>query len=213
MVVQWLCIVSLSANAVLAVILFTPLTEALHSFLDRTDPPEKAQAIVVLSSAFPWKSSAGIPGLSTLMRLEKGVRLYRAGYADKIIVLGGIEIPSANKTIAQAMAERLLLYGIPQNDIIVHDDIRGTWEYYDNLVLLLKKYQKIFDFEHVLFVTSIEQSYRIKRCLQKFLRKPIVVASDPYELYPDWGRRFHLFRRVANEMLVAIPLFHLHKRF
>lgn len=206
-------LISLIVNIGLCIILFTPVTEIMHKIIMVSDTPRKSDVIVILSSAFPFNTERGLPGLSTLVRLERGLELYRSGYADKIIALGGIQIKRAKKTTGQLMKERLLLYGVPEEDIILHDDIRGTSEYYDNLMLMLEKYKNKVDFNRALFVTSAEHSYRIKKCLLKKLKDPIVVTSEPYELAPDWGRRFHLFRRVVNEILFAIPEFYFKGRF
>lgn len=209
----FIILLSMLMNLGLLIICFTPVSEWMHGILRVGDPPHKGQVIVVLASTFPFDTQNGVPGMSTLMRLEKGLRLYRDGYADKIVVVGGIWMERARKSVAQAMEERLLLYGVPADDIIVHDDLKGTWAYYDNLLLLFEKYKELFDFNQALFVTSSEQSYRIRRVLQTKLEHPIVVISEPYEFSSDWGRRFHLFRRVANEMLVAIPAFYFSGRF
>jgi uncharacterized SAM-binding protein YcdF (DUF218 family) len=189
-------------------ILFTPATRMMHQILATGDQPRKSEAIVVLCSVFPYATDDGLPCLSTLVRLEKGLQLYRKGYADKIIVFGGIIIPKAQKTIAQAMKERLLLYGVPESDILVHDDIPGAWGYYDNLMLLFEKYKDRFDFLKVMFVTSAENSFRIRKSLEKIINHPIIVLSEQYEYEADWGQRFQLFRRAANEILVGIPLFY-----
>lgn len=212
--VKMLIVLSVAANIGLALILFTPLAALMHRMLASGDEPiPNAQAIVVLSSVFPFPTPNGLPGLSTLVRLEKGLTLYRQGYAPKIIVLGGIWVEQSRKTIAQMMAERLATADVPPADVIVHDEILGGWEYYENLMHLISKYKNEFDFTRVIFVTSSEQSFRIRKCLEKKIEKPIIVLSEPYEQTADWGRRFHLFRRAANEMLVAIPLFYLTGRF
>ncbi len=211
-IIRFIITISFLINFALFIILFTPLNEWLYSFIKVSEIPQKGDVIVVLSCPFYYDTEKGVPDMSTLMRLEKGLELYKEGYADKIIVLGGIVMKRSNKTIAQAMKERLLLYNVPREDIIVHDDIKGTWEYYDNLLLLLEKYKDQFDFTKALFVTSSEQAYRIKKCLNKKLHNPIVITSEPYEFAPDWGQRFHLFRRVVNEIFFAIPSFYFSNR-
>lgn len=203
---------SFTANLVLFIILFTPVTRWMHQVLASGDEPRSSQAVVVLSSVFPFQTEQGMPGLSTIVRLDKGLELYRQGLSDTIIVFGGTRIKSADKSMGQAMKERLLLAGVPEEDVIVHDDISGGWQYYDNLMLLFEKYKDRFDFSQVMFVTSAEQSYRIRKCLEKKLDTPVIVLSEPYEEVADWGRRFHLFRRAANEMFVAIPLFYFSGR-
>ncbi|MBF0118034.1 MAG: YdcF family protein [Desulfobacterales bacterium] len=205
--------ISLLSNIALLIILFTPLTESLYKLVWVCDQPQKADVIVILSSCFPFPTQKGVLDFSTYMRLEKGLELYRLGYASKIIAFGGVWIHRAEKTTGQVMKEKLILYDVPKEDIFVQDDIIGISKYYDNLILLLNKYKNQFDFNKAIFVTSLEQSYRIKKCLKKVLSNPIVVTSEPFELSLDWGKRFQLFRRVMNEICFGIPEFYLKGRF
>jgi len=209
-------ILSIILNAGLFTILFTPLNEEIHSFLISKTPhtiPSKSDVIVVMSSNFPFGTENGLPCLSTLVRLEKGLRLYREGHADKIICFGGIMMERSKKTIAQAMKERLLLYGIPEDDIIVQDDVLGRVNYYENILSMLYKHRDQFDFNNALFVVSADQSYRLYHALISEIENPKIVLSESYEVVPDWGRRFHIFRRIANEIIFGIPYFYMTDRF
>ncbi len=205
---------SLSINIGLFSILFTPLNEWAHKLvLVNKEPPENADVIIICSSNFPFDTETGLPDLSTLVRMEKGLRLYRDGYADKIIAFGGIWMPNSNMTTGQAIKERLLLYGVPEEDIIVQDQVRGKLNYYENLLDMMEKYKIMFDFDRAIFVTSSDQSYRLNKCLESEIKNPIVVTGEHYEFTKDWGRRFHIFRRVANEIIFGIPYFYLTDRF
>ena len=207
---------SLLLNLGLFAILFTPINEWTHSWMISKIPqttPTKSDVIVVMSSNFPFETENGLPCLSTLVRLEKGLRLYRAGNADKIICFGGIMMERSKKTIAEAMKERLLLYGVPEEDIIVHDDVMGRIYYYENILSMLLKYNDRFDFNNALFVVSSDQSYRLHHALLSEIHNPKIILSEPYEIAPDWGRRFHIFRRIANEIFVGLPYFYLTDRF
>jgi uncharacterized SAM-binding protein YcdF (DUF218 family) len=204
---------SLLINIGFFIIFFTPISEWTHRLVMTGDEPQNSSVIVILSSVFPFRTEQGMLGLSTLTRLEKGFQLYRAGYAKDIIVLGGIEANKAGKTTGQIMKEHLTNYGVPEAAISVQDHFRGPQVYYDNIVQMIEDYGDRFDFERAMFVTSADNSYRMRKLLQKLLKSPRVVLSEQYELSPDWGRRFHQFRRVANEILVAIPEFYFRGRF
>jgi len=204
---------SLVFNLGLCIILFTPLTELLHRLILVDKTPIKSDVIVICSSNFPFSTEQGLPGLSTLVRLEKGLRLYRAGYAPKIIAFGGIWMERAKKTTGQAIKERLLLYGVPEEDVIVQDEVRGKLYYYENLLAMMEKYKDRFDFNRAMFVTSADQSFRLYKCLLSEIKDPVVVTGEHYEFTKDWGRRFHIFRRIANEILFGIPYFYFTGRF
>jgi uncharacterized SAM-binding protein YcdF (DUF218 family) len=205
---------SLSINIGLYSILFTPLNEWAHNLvLVNKETPEKADVIIICSSNFPFDTATGLPDLSTLVRMEKGLRLYREGCADKIIAFGGIWMPNSKMTTGQAIKERLLLYGVPKEDIIVQDQVRGKLNYYENLLDMMEKHKVNFDFDRAIFVTSADQSYRLNKCLESEIKNPIVITGEPYEFTKDWGRRFHIFRRVANEIVFGIPYFYLTDRF
>jgi len=110
------------------------------------------------------------------------------------------------------MYERLLLAQVPKQDIIIIDDIPGSWGYYNNVIKLLEEYSHQFNFNNCLFITSSEQSTRVRKILEKHLSTVKIVLSENYEYVADWGKRVQLFRRVANEMFIAIPLFYLSGR-
>ena len=204
---------SLALNLLVFLILFSPLNEILHEKMLVETPLVKGDVIVVCSSNFPFNTENGLLDLSTLVRLEKGLRLYRQGYADKIIAFGGIWMQRANKTTAMAIKERLLLAGVPEQDIIVQDQIKGKLYYYENLLDMMERYKGRFDFNKAIFVTSMDQSYRLYHCLLSEIKEPVVVTGEKYELAVDWGRRLHSFRRIANEILFGIPYFEHTGRF
>ena len=200
---------------ILLTIFFSPLNEWTYKALmvNTPIPFTKGEVIVICSSNFPFDTPNGLPDLSTLVRMDKGIRLYREGYADKIIAFGGIEIPGTGKTTGQAMKERLILYGVPEADIIVQDEVKGRIPYYENILNMMYRYKNDIDFNKAIFVSSNDQSLRLYLCLRSEIREPVVVTGEPYELHADWGRRLHLFRRIANEILVAIPRFYITGRF
>ena len=204
---------SIVINIGLFTILFTPLNEWTHQLLLINFEPRESDVIVICSSNFPFNTEVGLPDLSTLVRMEKGLRLYRSGYADKIIVFGGIWMEKAKKTMAEAMKERLLLYGIPEEDIIVQDEIMGKLQYYENLLAMMETHKDRFDFNRAMFVTSADQSFRLYHALLSEIKEPIIITGEPYEFTGDWGKRFHIFRRIANEILFGIPYFYISDRF
>lgn len=201
-------ILSLFLNSCLFIILFTPITELLYKPLIVDEKPQKSEVIVILSSTDAFDTTNGFPDFSTLARLQKGLQLYRDGYADKIICTGGSKLKSTQKSYAQIMKDTLLLYGIPENDIHIQDDIEGNWNYYKNLLEMVKTFKGKYDFDNSIIVTSSQNTYRIKKLFLKQNIKAIVVSAEKYALRPsNWHERFGLFRDVANEYW-AVSLFY-----
>lgn len=85
--------------------------------------PQKSDAIIILGCYV----SDGEPSLALEYRLEEGLRLYRAGYADNIIVTGG---QGANETEAESkvMKDWLVSNGVNPQNVIAEDKSLNTYE-------------------------------------------------------------------------------------
>ena len=202
-------ILSLLLNVSLFVILFTPLVELLFRPLIIDEQPQKSDVIVILSWVDAYDTKEGFPDFSTLARLHKGLELYRQGYADKIICIGANKLKTSGKSLAQLMKETLILYGIPGDKIYVQDAIAGDWNYYDNLMQIVERFNGQFDFNRAIVVTSPRNTYRIKKSFLNEGIDPLMVASAKYALHPsNWHIRFELWRDVCNEYW-AVCLFYM----
>jgi len=192
---KWLVLfVSLALNLGLAVILFSPLSESLQKPLIVSETPRPSQVIVVLSGGL---YEPGVPGCQTCIRLLKGLELYREDLAGIIICSGGTRLESNNKSVAQIMKETLVLYGVPADDVLAHDETINT---YNDITDLLKKLSSRFDFNQAMFVTSAYHTYRVKKILEKKRLTSAVVSAAPWELHPRiWTERLNIFRQVARE--------------
>lgn len=187
---------SLTLNLFIAVIILTPMTEQLYKPLIVDEPVQKSEAIIVLSGC---SYRTGLPAFMTLTRLRRCIELYRDQWADKIICLGGTRLKEIDKSIAEIMKETLILNGIPEEDILVQDETMNT---YNDISRLLVKFNKEFDFNKAIFVTSSFHTYRVKKILEKKGIDAIVVSAEPYELYPHFKTsRLAFFRVVAREYL------------
>lgn len=189
-------VISLSINLCLCIILFTPLTEQLYKPLIINEEPEKSEVIVILSAGI---YDDGLPGFATLVRLRKGLELYRNNQADKIICTGGIRPEGIDISIAEAMKKTLILYGIPDGNILTQDETVNT---YHDITYLLKKFESKFNFNNSIFVTSSYHTYRTKKILEKRQVDAIVVSANPYELEPISNlQRLSLFKLVIREYM------------
>lgn len=196
---------SLVANAILVLILVTPLSELLYRPLIIRELPRPGVAIVILSAVDVFDTNEGFPDFSTFSRLHKGVELYRAGYAPMIICVGGQKLSSSGKSFARVMKDTLVLYGIPGEKIGIQDEISGNYNYYQNLLKLPERFK--IDLNKVLIVTAPQNTFRIKKIFHRMGVSPAVISSSDYMLHPgNWHQRFEFFRDVINEYW-AIALF------
>jgi uncharacterized SAM-binding protein YcdF (DUF218 family) len=200
---------SLGINFCLALVLFSPLSESITRFLINEDHLRKNKAeydsIIVLSCSM---YSDGTLGFETLMRLKKGIDLYKTGYADLIICSGGVRSTSGGKSIARRMKEELVdYYQIDPDDILVQDETINT---YNDISGLLAKFGDRIDFNNSIFVTSSWHTKRVKKILLKKSLGSPVVSADKFQLFlSNWSQRFGLFKELAREH-GALIYFKLH---
>ena len=131
------------STIIIIVAILTFLFLNAGNFLVTYDKPKNDDVIVVLS---------GDKGTRT----QYAVTLYKQGYANKIILSGGIVY---NKTtMAQLMAEQAVELGVPSENIILEDKADST---FDNAIftrdILLKN-----DFRSAIIVTSDYHTRRSK---------------------------------------------------
>jgi uncharacterized SAM-binding protein YcdF (DUF218 family) len=109
-----------------ALIAATPLPRALGEAWALNAPPRRADAIVVLGGGVRWP---GYLPCGSLYRLQHGVRLYRQGYAPRLILTGGGDprhpaVPSE----AIAMRDTALELGVKPQDIVLETQATRTYE-------------------------------------------------------------------------------------
>lgn len=188
--------ISLSINLFLIVIIFTPLTEQLYKPLIIDEKPEKSEVIVILSAGI---YDDGLPDFGTMVRIRKGLELYRNHHADKIICAGGIKPEGLDISIAEAMKSTLVLHGVPAENVLTEDETINT---YNDITYLLKKFESMFNFNNSIFVTSSYHTYRTKKILDKKRVTALIVSANPYELKPiSRLERLSLFKSVIREYM------------
>ncbi len=87
------------------------------------DRAQRADAIIVLGSAV-WANGRASPALTA--RIQRGIELYRAGYAPNLILSGGVGRNPPSE--AEAMRRIALDAGIPQSAIVLEDHSHSTEE-------------------------------------------------------------------------------------
>jgi uncharacterized SAM-binding protein YcdF (DUF218 family) len=128
--------------------------------------PADAQAIVALSGGIhppdDVKPRARL-GSSTLKRCIRAAELYHEGPPCKVILTGGkVDPDRLGPTLAVAMREFLLDLGIPENDILIEQQSRSTYENALMTAPLLKEN----NLNSILLVTDATHLRRSVRCFE-----------------------------------------------
>lgn len=167
-----LIFVSVSINIIVFVFVFTPLTNELYGYLEVTPEIKKADAIILLSSE---SYAPNVLGQNTLQRMLQALSLYKEGYANKIIVCGGV-LEKGGIPIALDMKNVLVKMGVDEKDIITEDNSQNTYENISNLAVILRS----MGVKKSLLVTS---SYHMFRSLAICKRLGVEVFPAPVPCY------------------------------
>jgi uncharacterized SAM-binding protein YcdF (DUF218 family) len=107
----------------------------------------EASAVVVLASGIRDLSHIGLgptPAGGSIVRLAYGIRLYRAMKGAPLVISGGRADPSKPElSIGRSMAIEAFALGVPEDDVMVEDDSRNTFEGALYLLSSLKDRKKI----------------------------------------------------------------------
>ncbi len=142
----------LGLNIIVLSFIFTPITNYLYAILEVEAKTKKADAIILLSSA---NYTENIFERNTYQRMIHASHLYNQGYAEKIIICGGV-LKKGMPSIAEIMKSFLVEIGISKTDIITENNSQNTYENIKNAMTILKK-QNV---TNSLLVTSSYHMYR-----------------------------------------------------
>lgn len=157
-----------------------PLLASVGLHLVVADPPERADAIIVLGG--DWKG-----------RIQKGIELYRAGYAP-VLVVTGAPLVAPETTQADFLAEVARAAGVPASAILVEPRSESTYQDAALTLALARQH----GWMRVLVVTSDWHSRRARSTFRKLYGpEGIEVRSVPSQEwrfdterwweYPDGG--------------------------
>ncbi|MBF0116916.1 MAG: YdcF family protein [Magnetococcales bacterium] len=201
---QWIYRISLIINMVIFVILFTPITELLVQPLIIDEPVQPSPVAVIFASG--WVAP-DVMEYRSLIRLQKGLELYRLGLVKKIVCLGGTHMRNQTgnpRTVAQAMKSLMLLYGVQESDLFVHDKGSNTFE---DIQSLLNAPQNRFDWNQAIYVTAEYHTFRVRKFLDYFNIRGRVVSAIPVETWPGiWSQRLDYFRETIREYLAILSI-------
>jgi uncharacterized SAM-binding protein YcdF (DUF218 family) len=177
---------------------FTNLDSLLVKPLIRDEAPQKADVIIVLGGgvnkdtrALPW-------GVEE--RVQKGVELYKDGYADKIIVTGGL-IATNSYAESEVMAPYAIQLGVPAADVIQENKAKDT----HTNAIYSKKIMDQNNWHTAIMVTS---DFHTQRACHVFHKQNISVTCVAAYKNPAFkGNAFRNlidFRAIARDYLATV---------
>lgn len=129
-------------------------------------------------------------------RVEHAVNLYKAKYADKILVSGGID-KEDNVSEAETMKKIAVNLGVPSNNILLEKSSTST---YENL-LNSQKVLKTAKLNSIIIVTEPFHSARVALVADKLGLKHTI---SPVFTSPCWITNKYLSRYFLKEPLALI---------
>ncbi|MSR89631.1 YdcF family protein [Patescibacteria group bacterium] len=154
-------------------------------YLSPQDNVDKADAIVVVS------------GGQTTSRAEKGIELYKQGYAPKIIFSGAsLDDGPSN---AFAMRDQALASGVPASNIYIDEKSQNTYENAVNSKAILQSLAA----SKIILVTSPYHQRRANQTFESVLGKDyqligVSAFDDRWSKSQWWRRGFPLFISVSE---------------
>ncbi|PIQ82820.1 MAG: hypothetical protein COV76_01525 [Candidatus Omnitrophica bacterium CG11_big_fil_rev_8_21_14_0_20_64_10] len=175
--------VTLAIGLVYVALFHTPLVWWLAQPLKQAAPPQPADAIVVLAGGV---GESGRPGQGYEERVARGVALYQAGWAPKILLASGYSYRFQETEVMKALA---LSLGVPERNILLESEGRNTLEEARRIGALLETLPA----RKVLLVSS---PYHMRRAVGTFSRQtpeidwiPVPIEKSlfyPTERPPRW---------------------------
>lgn len=159
-----------------------------YLFID--DPPESAELIMVFGDQRPE-------------RADRAAELFKAGYAPRILVIGG---DKRNTGVAEAVAlrERLVALGVPESAIIAETRSLGTRENVQHSVALVEELMGWNKLGAVIIISGPAHMRRVKQVLARQIPRAVKIICCPdtgEEITADnWWQSEEGRQRVLREL-------------
>jgi len=161
-------------------IFYTPLLWFLASPLRISDVPRKADVIMALGGGV---GESGKVGQGHEERVDSAVRLYREGFADKIIYSSGYRYIMKE---AQVMKVLSVFMGVEEDDIIVDKGPINTY----TMVRHLEEFMDENNWKSAIVISSPYHMRRLKLLCDKYLKgKKIYLVPVKKSSFYARGRR------------------------
>ncbi len=193
--ILWLVLVG---SLVVLFALYTPLDQWLAGPLTRDEIPQSADVIIVLGGGVV-KEINFLP-FGPQERIQKGIELYREGYADHVIMTGGV-VKGETYTESQYMRDYAELLGLPSDVIIEESQARDT---YENALYSLQIMEEQ-DWHTALVVTSYFHTRRACNVFAKQDANITCIAAYPSEAFQHNPFRNYIeFRSIIRDYLATV---------
>jgi len=152
-----------------------------------TVPIPKAEAIVVLGGGVDSQSSPRpLPEVNQAGdRIIYGAWLYNEGYAERVLLSGGVVSwidPETSKTEAQSMADLMIILNMPEDAFLLEEQSRNT---YENAFYTRKMLDEV-GINKILLVTSAAHMPRSMRLFEAQGFEVIPAPTDFRVTEADW---------------------------
>lgn len=164
------------------------------------DNKKPADAILVLGAKIN-RDKALNPCL--VARVEHAVELYKAHYAPKLVVSGGVD-KEDNVNEAQEMKRIAMSLGVPEHDILLESESTST---YENMLLS----KKILDEAHMNSIIVVTEPFHLPRALLAAKKVGLKAVGSPAVKSACWANNKYLSLYFAKEPL-AIMYYKLKNR-
>jgi uncharacterized SAM-binding protein YcdF (DUF218 family) len=163
------------------------LTRSLEWQYLPKEPLPEAEAIVVLGGGVNLQTSPRpLPEVNQAGdRIIYGAWLYNQGYADKVLLSGGIVPwlgPDVGATEAQGMAELMMMLNVPAEDLLLEEQSQNT---YENAVYTREILEEA-GINKILLVTSAAHMPRSVRLFEAQGFEVIPAPTDFRVTEADW---------------------------
>lgn len=187
--------VLLFAWIILALAVFDGLDNLIVKPLITNEAPQKSDVIIILGGGVDRDIHDTGPAVD--QRLDKGIELWHNGYADNIILAGGL-VKKTNYTEADELMEYALTKGVPASNIFKESQSLNT---YQN-ALFSQEIMKQKGWQTALVTTS---DYHTKRACEIFRKLKMnvkcVAASVPQDR-PSY--KLDYFRAILREYAATV---------
>jgi uncharacterized SAM-binding protein YcdF (DUF218 family) len=176
-------------------IFYTPIVWYASKPLISFSPPQKADVIVV----FGGYGESGYANFSFQQRVNDALKLFKSGYAQKILVSSGVEHKIKESNLMRALLKDK---GVPDSSIILSDGSSNTYE----SVIQSSEMLKNNGWNSVLLITSKYHSQRAKMTWDK-QRPKINVTSivlDSISEAPQWRTTIDQIKVILYEYAALI---------
>jgi len=191
------CALSLAMNAAVFALIFTPLTNWMYARIEVQPAIEKADAIVLLAAG---NYTPEIFSGDAYQRMHHAFDLHKHGYADKIIICGGI-LSEGALPISVMMKTFLVKMGVDKGKIVTEDSSQNTYENIKNALPILES----MGVRKPILVTS---SYHMFRSLGVCRKLGLSVYPAPVPCYEktlsDFGHRSRTIPNILREYCALI---------